>query len=365
MDLGEVECFSKFEIRYTRGVSSPVFIPSREINEQPDLANPGFIPRAIRELIVCPRDKEPLVSSQGKLRCPFRHEYGAFEGIPILLVSDAEQTHIEGERSLYVGETGDGSQLRTFNVAPDAIDPFVQNAISATNGNLYGNLIGKLNKYPIPHLRMPPGNGSLFLEVGCNWGRWCIAAARAGYRAVGIDPSLKALRAAQRVSRQLGVEAHYVVADGRFLPFRDEAFERVFSYSVLQHLGPENVREMLREIKRVLGPGGSSLVQMANCFGVRCLYHQIRRGFRRATNFEVRYWAPLELKKAFEAAIGPSSLSVDGFFSLNPQISDIELLSFCNRAVVYASEALRRLSHSLSLLKYLADSLYISSSKSD
>lgn len=346
-------------------MSSPVFVAKREINEQPDLANPELIPRAVRELIVCPRDKEPLTTFQGKLRCRFQHEYGAFEGIPILLVSDAEQTHIEGERSLYVGETGDGSQLRTFNVAADAIDPFVQNAISATNGNLYGNLIGKLKKYPIPHLRMPAGNGSMFLEVGCNWGRWCIAAARAGYRPVGIDPSLKALRAAQRVSRQLGVEVHFIVADGRFLPFRDETFERAFSYSVLQHLAPENVRGTLREMRRVLRAGGSSMVQMANRFGVRCLYHQIRRGFRRATDFEVRYWTPRNLTQTFKAAIGPSALSVDGFFSLNPQISDVELLSFRSRAVVYASEALRRLSHFLPPIKYFADSLYISSSRTD
>jgi ubiquinone/menaquinone biosynthesis C-methylase UbiE len=71
---------------------------------------------------------------------------------------------------------------------------------------------------------MPSGNGASFLEIGCSWRRWSTAAARAGYRLVGIDPSLKGIRAAQRVARQLGIEAIYLVADGRFLPFRKESF---------------------------------------------------------------------------------------------------------------------------------------------
>jgi SAM-dependent methyltransferase/uncharacterized protein YbaR (Trm112 family) len=351
------------KIVYTRLVNLPTATRAAATTAPPDLTSPALIPPAVSRLIVCPRDKQPLDTFRGKLRCSRGHEYGAFEGIPILLVSDAEQTHIEGARSLYVGETGDASQLRHFDVAPDEVDPFVQNAISATNGNLYADLRGKLNTYPIPDLRLPPGQGSLFLEVGCNWGRWCIAAARQGYRPVGIDPSLKALRAGQRVSHQLGVEAHFIVADGRFLPFPDASFERAFSYSVLQHLAPSDVRETLQEIKRVLSPGGRSLVQMANCFGVRSLYHQARRTFRRARDFEVRYWTPRSLKHTFETVIGPSSLSVDGFFSLNPQISDVELLNFRNRTVVYASEALRRLSNSVGSIKYVADSLYISSSR--
>jgi ubiquinone/menaquinone biosynthesis C-methylase UbiE/uncharacterized protein YbaR (Trm112 family) len=335
------------------------------VSQSADLTSPELIPPVVTELIVCPRDQQPLQPFRGKLRCRLHHEYGVFEGIPILLVSEAQQTHLEGTRSLHVSETGDTSQLRAFDVGPEEIDPFVQDTIGATNGSLYADLIGKLRRYPIPRLRMPPGNGCLFLEVGCNWGRWCIAAARAGYRCIGIDPSLKALRAAQRVARQLGIEAHYIVADGRFLPFRDQAFDRVFSYSVLQHLSPRDVRETLRAMKRVLRMGGSSRVQMANCFGLRCLYHQVRRGFRRALDFEVRYWTPRKLKRTFESAIGPSTISVDGFFSLNPQISDVELLSPRHRAVVYTSEALRRLSDAVRPINCVADSLYVSSSRTD
>ncbi len=313
------------------------------------------------ELLVCPRDKEALQRDGASLVCRQGHRYAVIDDVPILLVSEAEQTHIEGTRALAVAELGDASSLPKFDVRPGEIDPFVKNVISATNGSLYQHLVGNLKEYPIPGLRLPPGNGRLLLEVGCNWGRWCIAAARAGFRPIGIDPSLKAIRAANRVARQLGIKAEYAVADGRYLPFRENTFDQIFSYSVLQHISRENVVTSLAEMRRVLTADGGVLVQMPNMFGVRCLYHQARRGFRLERDFEVRYWKPSELLAVFGSSIGPSELSVDGFFSLNVQPNDIHLLPARYRALVRTSEVLRRLSNKVPALMKVADSLYVSS----
>ena len=316
------------------------------------------------DLLVCPRDKGPLAKRGDCLICEHGHEYRVVEGVPILLVSEAAQPHIEGTRSLQVAATGDATQLARFPIIPGEIDPFVRNSIGATNGGLYQHLVGNLKEYPIPELRFPASNGGLFLEVGSNWGRWCIAAARLGYRAIGIDPSLKSVRAARRVAAQLGVDAHYLVADGRFLPFREGMFDKVFSYSVLQHLSKQDVGLALLEIGRVLRPGNECLVQMPNAFGVRCLYHQLRRGFRETRDFEVRYWTISELKREFKKWVGPVQLSVDGFFSLNPQVSDVHLMPWKYRAVIYASEGLRKASLSVPLLAHAADSLYVRAIKS-
>ena len=317
------------------------------------------------DMLVCPRDKLGLRNLGDHLVCESGHRYAIIEGIPILLVSDVEQTHIEGTRALEVAESGDLSTVPKFKVAADEIDPFVRNSIGATNGGLYQHLVGTLSEYPIPHLRLPPGEGRAFLEIGCSWGRWCIAAARAGYRPVGIDPSLKGILAAKRVARQLGIAATYVVADGRFLPFRDESLDQVFSYSVLQHLSKENVAAVLAEIRRAMRKGGGALIQMPNVFGVRCLYHEARRGFREAREFEVRYWKPAELLSVFNETIGPSTLSVDGYFSLNPQASDLHLMPAKYRALVRMSEGLRRISGRVPLLNKVADSLYVSARKVD
>jgi hypothetical protein len=58
--------------------------------------------------------------------------------------------------------------------------------------------------------------------------------------------------------------------------------------------------------------------------------------------------------------IGPVSVSVDGYFSLNAQVSDVAFMPPRYRAVVYTSELLRRLSAHVPALSYIADSLYVS-----
>jgi SAM-dependent methyltransferase/uncharacterized protein YbaR (Trm112 family) len=316
----------------------------------------------ILDLVVCPRDKLTLEAREGSLFCANGHEYPVLDGVPILLVSDSAPTHVEATLSL---EAGRLRELPPFGVTPTGmiVDPWVNEAIGATNGMLYLPVQGKLKEYPIPAIRLPRGNGQLLLEIGCSWGRWCVAAARAGYRPVGIDPSLNGVLAARRVTRQLGVDASFAVADGRYLPFRDGTFDQVFSYSVLQHLSKQDVCEILSDVSRVLRPGGRSLIQMANMFGIRCLYHQARRGFRTTRGFEVRYWPPGELKATFSRLIGPSKLSIDGFFSLDPQLSDLRFFPVQYKAIVYASELLRRVGLAVPALKLVADSLYVDSVK--
>jgi len=312
----------------------------------------------LSQILVCPRDKLPLTDQTNRLCCANGHRYGVVEGIPIFLLPEMAQTHSEGKRALAAAEAEAGSPPGP-DLGPGEIDAFVSDMIAATNGSLYQHLVGRLADYPIPELRLPPGEKRLFLEIGCNWGRWCVAAARKGYRPVGIDPSLRGVRAARRVARQLGIEAQYLVADGRCLPFPDEIFDQVFSYSTFQHLAKENVRLILEDARRVLRPGCGCLVQMANVFGVRCLYHQARRRFREPHGFEVRYWTPKELISTFTAAIGPSRIFVDGYFSLNPQASDLRFLPPTYRAIVRTSEVLRKMSNALNPLAYLADSLYV------
>src|SRR5215471_16280862 len=124
----------------------------------------SLLPSELLRMLVCPRDKQSLREDGAALSCAHGHRYAVVEGIPILLVSDVEQTHIEGTRSIQVAERGDSSLLPSFNVGPNEIDPFVQKAIGATNGGLYQHLVGTLSEYPIPRLRLPPGENRSFLE---------------------------------------------------------------------------------------------------------------------------------------------------------------------------------------------------------
>ncbi len=301
--------------------------------------------------LACPRDRRALDLEGDELVCVDGHRYRVVDGIPVLLVPEDEPTH---------GACWVSLEER----APEAdTDEFVQGVIAATCGNLYRHLIGRLETYPIPEIRLPPGEGRTFLEVGCNWGRWCVSAARRGYRVVGVDPSLDAIRAARRVADELGVEAEYLVADARHLPFADETFDVVFSYSVFQHFTRPAAVSAFAEVGRVLKRGGLSLLQLANVWGARSLFNQLReRRFREPRSlFDVRYWSPRELRTELEGAVGPTELSVDGFLTLNPQPADLPLLPRRYRTLVHVSEAYRKASRRLPFLVGVADSVYAAS----
>jgi SAM-dependent methyltransferase/uncharacterized protein YbaR (Trm112 family) len=313
------------------------------------------------DLIVCPVHRQELEESGDELVCPAGHSFPYVDGIPVLLTDDVPATHPVFSVSLERARAGGSPK---FELGPDEIDPVVQGSVSATCGTLYQPLVGHLQRYPIPELRLPPGDGKLLLDIGCHWGRWCIAAARKGYVPVGIDPSLEGIEAARRIAKQLQVTAHYLVADARRLPFRTDTFDAAFSFSVLQHFAKDNVRLAVAEMARVLKPGGTSLVQMPNALGLRSLFRQLRYRFWRGMpqhGFDVRYWTPRELEAAFEELVGPSRLEADSFYSLNAQSADIELLPAKYQFVVRASEATRSIARVVRPLHRLADSVYVRS----
>ena len=332
--------------------------------------------------LVCPRDHNYLEAVSDKLACAEGHTYPVVDGVPVMLLDDESQTIQAAEKTLQqAAGLSDESQMpelyldslslsdvRRKGIIHMArsgsckVDPVVAFMIIATNGNLYRHLLGKLDSYPIPYLRLPPGDGQTFLDVGCNWGRWSIAAARKGYSVVGIDPQLGAVMAARRVSRELGLANKYVVADARYLPFAARSFDKVFSYGVLQHLSKENVETAVSDIARVLKPEGMSLVQMPTPFGVRTLYNQARRRFRAAYGFQVRFWTIPSLKRLF-SRIGKTKITVDCYFGTGIQEADRHLMPARLKAVIFASELLRKASRFARPLVYVADSVYVHSTK--
>jgi 2-polyprenyl-3-methyl-5-hydroxy-6-metoxy-1,4-benzoquinol methylase len=312
--------------------------------------------------LVCPRDKNAFsVVTDSSLTCPVGHKYPIVRGIPVFLIAEASETHgvcgTSQRRALEQNDLGEDYWRPSAN---DPVHPAVQRMVSAAGGSLYKDLVGNLRDYPIPEIRLPAANGERLLDIGCNWGRWTIAAARKGYRVTGMDPDLGAVLAARRVAAQLGVNAEFVVADARYLPFPENSYDKVFSYSVLQHFSKTNVEMALREIAYVLAKNGEALIQMPNRLGLRSGYQQLRRIGKSRGIFHVRYWTPWELKRTFTTLIGPSKLFVDGYLGLGIQPGDRAFIPRHLHPILTVSEVLRRASLHCGPLALVADSLYLS-----
>jgi len=312
-----------------------------------------LISEQLTNILACPLDRSSLRAQDETLVCEHGHIFPVEGGIPIF--TDAVR------REAVPKNMGASPHVSRPD---DAIDAFVNDWVVNTNGNLYKGARGRLRRYPIPQWPLAPaaGAGKIVVDVGCSWGRWSVAAARAGFFPVGLDVHIDALAAAKRVSRQLCVETAQVCGDIEALPFASGSVDVVFSYSVLQHIDREKVARFFGEVARVLKSGGVCLVQLPNAYGLYSIVRQAKRGFRDAAagTFEMRYWTRGGIRRAIEkAGLRDLRLRADGFFSQDPQLSDLDLLSPMGRLVVLASHAGRKAADALPPLVSLADSLWV------
>jgi len=256
------------------------------------------------EIIRCPvsglplrLDDTALISSDGTKR------YAIVAGIPCLVPDAAQATHT-GYTTLL--EENQRHMDQAGSLEDERVNKFIEEMIVATCGNLFHG-VRFSGAYPIPDFPQYAA-GTTLLDVGCNWGRWTIAGAEAGYKVVGVDIHLEALLCARRLSRRLVPENEplVVLADARYLPFASTSFGGIFSYSVIQHFSKSNADHILGEFERVMMSGAKSLVQMPNRAGLRALLTLGSKRNSEGSEFDVRYYAIEELVEMFERRIGKS-----------------------------------------------------------
>ena len=100
--------------------------------------------------------------------------------------------------------------------------------------------------------------GATVVEIGCGTGNLLLLAARAVPSAtlIGLDPDPGALAVARRKARRAGVTLRLDHGYADRLPYPDGSVDRVLSAFMLHHLPGDQQQAALREVHRVLAPGG-------------------------------------------------------------------------------------------------------------
>ena len=100
--------------------------------------------------------------------------------------------------------------------------------------------------------------GQRVLDLGCGTGATTLVAKRAqpGIDIVGLDPDAKALARATRKAARDRLAIDFQQGFGDALPFADGSFDRVLSSFMFHHLESGQKPGVLREVRRVLRPGG-------------------------------------------------------------------------------------------------------------
>ncbi|HET9532222.1 MAG TPA: class I SAM-dependent methyltransferase, partial [Blastocatellia bacterium] len=101
--------------------------------------------------------------------------------------------------------------------------------------------------------------GHRVLDIGCGTGTLVTLIKRLHpeVEVVGLDPDPKALARARLKSERTGASVQFDQGYADELPYADASFDRVLSSFMFHHLQRDVKEGTLREVRRVLKPGGS------------------------------------------------------------------------------------------------------------
>ena len=106
---------------------------------------------------------------------------------------------------------------------------------------------------------VPPG--ARFLDVGCGTGRWVRRYGELGFSAMGVDATIGMLQ----IARAHDTRAPLTTGLAQSLPFSDAAFDCLSDITVIQHIPYELQPNALREMVRVIKPGGRMILMEVIC----------------------------------------------------------------------------------------------------
>lgn len=105
-------------------------------------------------------------------------------------------------------------------------------------------------------------NGKELLDIGCGVGVDTAKFASYGARVTGIDISERAITLARRNLGYQNLDATFSKMDGSEMEFEDDSFDMVYAHGILPYARDYN--KIVREIYRVLKPGGEAVLQTYN-----------------------------------------------------------------------------------------------------
>jgi ubiquinone/menaquinone biosynthesis C-methylase UbiE/uncharacterized protein YbaR (Trm112 family) len=236
----------------------------------------------------------------------------------------------------------------------------LKNILMSTSGFLYDK-IREITKYPIaeiPFSKLNPNKHEKLLDIGCGWGRWTISSAKKGYESVGIDISINSLIIAKKISEKLKLKnCNFICCDVLDLPLKENTFDKIFSFSFLQHFSQKNLEIILDNIANKMKNSSIFKTQMVNKYAFRSIYNILKKKYFKkeiTKNFDVRYFSIRKLNKIFNQYFIIKKIENYSFFT-QAQTTDYDIMSMKSKFFLNTSKALNLITSYLKFLKYISD----------
>lgn len=108
------------------------------------------------------------------------------------------------------------------------------------------------------------------LDAGCGAGRHVIYFAEQGFEVYGVDIEQKAIELGKAWLTKEDLKAELRLGDIKELPFKNDYFDVVISYGVLDHILFSEAKLAMEEIKRVIAPDGYVFMNLRSTVDSEC-----------------------------------------------------------------------------------------------
>lgn len=104
-------------------------------------------------------------------------------------------------------------------------------------------------------------SGHLLADIGCGSGYYGLRAhSQTGCGYLGLDLSREMLRHARKLFSPSGAKGEFMQCDARNLPLQSSCADKILLVGVLNYYDKHQVGSILREVQRVLKPGGAAVL---------------------------------------------------------------------------------------------------------
>ncbi|UCH94533.1 MAG: methyltransferase domain-containing protein [Candidatus Aminicenantes bacterium] len=161
----------------------------------------------------------------------------------------------------------------------------------------------QLWSFMLQHLKsqLKKNHGSI-LDFGCGGGRFSKKLAKLGFSVNGVDISPSMLAMARQECLNNKLCKFTLIQPGQELPFDTNTFDILWSFTVLQHVPDDVFNYLVRELKRVLNPGGLVLL----------FENTHKRKRRTSVSGHIVFRSPDEYLRAFPGVSTAEQIKIEG-----------------------------------------------------
>lgn len=168
------------------------------------------------------------------------------------------------------------------------------------------NLVYMISKMKVDYtlLNSIDINNKVILNIGCSFPMDEIYFARRIRKWIAVDLSSKIVKGASKIIREnlpydLVRKVEFQLANANCLPFTEESFDVVISFSTLDHIPEEQNRiKAVKEMSRVTKTGGHVVITVPNKLNILYyLYSQKKQKCTKTAYFYEHCFTPREIKR--------------------------------------------------------------------